>query len=38
MQDDQLNKILFTADLDQIRTFAVVFPLVFALLIVMIFM
>jgi putative ABC transport system permease protein len=36
MQDDQLNKVLFKADLDQIRTFAFVFPLIFALLIVMI--
>lgn len=36
MQDDQLNKVLYEADLDQTRTFAFVFPLIFALLIVMI--
>jgi len=36
MQDDQVNKVLFFEDLKQIRTFAYTFPLVFALLIVMI--
>lgn len=36
MQSDQLNKVLFGEDLKQIRTFAYVFPLIFALLIIMI--
>ncbi len=36
VQADQLNHMLYLEDLDQIRTFAYVFPLVFALLIVMI--
>ncbi|MGE5614704.1 MAG: ABC transporter permease [Bacillota bacterium] len=36
MQDDQLNKVLFREDLKQIRTFAYIFPLIFALLIIMI--
>ncbi len=36
MRSDQLNKVLFGEDLKQIRTFAFVFPLIFALLIIMI--
>ncbi len=36
MQDDQLNKVLYEEDLKQISTFAYIFPLIFALLIVMI--
>ncbi len=36
VQADQLNHTLYHEDLDQIRTFAYVFPFVFALLIVMI--
>lgn len=36
MQDSQLNKVLFREDLRQIRTFAYIFPLIFALLIIMI--
>ncbi len=36
IQKDQLNYNLYSEDLDQIRTFSYIFPLVFALLIVMI--
>lgn len=36
MQKDQLNYVLFEADLKQIRTFAFIFPLIFALLIIVI--
>ncbi|MPM46285.1 hypothetical protein SDC9_92983 [bioreactor metagenome] len=35
MQDDQINKVLFREDLKQIGTFAYIFPLIFALLIIM---
>jgi len=36
VQDNQLNKVLFTSDLKQIRTCAYIFPLIFVLLIIMI--
>lgn len=35
-QEDQINHMMFVSDLDQVRTFAYVFPAIFALLIVMV--